>query len=37
MIKWEDDEVPDTFVNFVNMDQENQDTYYRRKIRIKPQ
>jgi hypothetical protein len=37
MIKWEDDEVPDTFVNFVNMDQENQETYYRRKIRIKPQ
>jgi hypothetical protein len=37
MIKWEDDEVPDTFINFVNMDQENQETYYRRKIRIKPQ
>jgi hypothetical protein len=37
MIKWEDDEVPDTFINFLNMDQENQETYYRRKIRIKPQ
>jgi hypothetical protein len=37
MIKWEDEELPDTFINFVNMDQENQETYYRRKIRIKPQ
>lgn len=36
MIKWEDDEIPDTFINFLNMTQQNEQTQYQRRIRIKP-
>jgi hypothetical protein len=35
-IKWEDDEIPDTIINFLTWTQQNEQTSFVRRIRIKP-
>jgi hypothetical protein len=36
-ISWEDEDSPDTYIDFVSMHQQNEETLFKRKIRIKPQ